>query len=188
VLGVRTKSLAPVPGNGMEPDRAAAIYDRHAPGLYQQALLALDDQAMAEQVVCDVVVAECARFGTAEIDTAVAGRRLAMAAYWRCLELAGVRAQHVPAALRHARGHGSAGGAAARDRCLRERGALALVLFGGPGCYEALQEAAASSAELARTMNAALVRLTAAGWRSSPPPCSLSADDNAGRDAGARCP
>jgi hypothetical protein len=30
VLGVRTKSLTPVPEGGLAPDRAAAVYDRHA--------------------------------------------------------------------------------------------------------------------------------------------------------------
>jgi hypothetical protein len=142
MLGVLTRSLAPVPGNGMEPDRAAAVYDRHAPGLYQQALLTLDDRGMAEQVVSDVLVAECSRFGPAEKDAAVTGRRLALAAYWRCLELAGGRAQPARAARPPAAGHAAAR-PGARNRRLRERGALALVLFGGLGCREACREAAA---------------------------------------------
>jgi hypothetical protein len=37
------------------------MYDRHADGLYRQALLTLGDAGMAEQVVCDVIVDECTR-------------------------------------------------------------------------------------------------------------------------------
>ena len=40
-------------------DLDADIYDRHADGLYRQALLTLGDARMAEQVVCDVIVDEC---------------------------------------------------------------------------------------------------------------------------------
>jgi hypothetical protein len=39
----------------------AAIYDRYATGLYQQAFYALGDTGLAEQVVCEVIVAECTR-------------------------------------------------------------------------------------------------------------------------------
>jgi hypothetical protein len=164
MLGVLRKSLTPLAGNGLAPDRAAAVYDRHAPGLYRQALLTMGDRDMAEQVVSDVVVAECARFGTAEQDAVVTGRRLAVTAYWRCLELTGGPARHKLAARPPAAGHGAAG-LDARSRRVRERGALALVLFGGLGCHEACQEAAASPAELTITVLAALLRLTAAGWR-----------------------
>jgi hypothetical protein len=41
------------------------IYDRHAGNLYWQALFTLDDCAMAEQVVGDVLVEECVRPGAA---------------------------------------------------------------------------------------------------------------------------
>ena len=41
--------------------RDGAIYDRHAAGLYRQALLTLGDAGMAEQVVSDVVLDECLR-------------------------------------------------------------------------------------------------------------------------------
>jgi hypothetical protein len=36
------------------------IYQRYAVALYRQALLTLDDSALAERGVCDVVVNECA--------------------------------------------------------------------------------------------------------------------------------
>ena len=41
--------------------RDEAIYDRHAPGLYRQALLTLGDTSLAEQVVSDVILGECLR-------------------------------------------------------------------------------------------------------------------------------
>jgi hypothetical protein len=168
MLGVLAKCLTPVPGNGMAPDRAAAVYDRHAPGLYQQALLTLGDPGMAEQVVSDVVVAECTRFGPAEKNAAATGRRLAVAAHWRCLELTGGPARHLRAARPPAAGRAAAG-PDARSRSLRERGALALVLFGGLGCHEACQQVAALPAELTIAVHAAVLRLTAAGWRA---PCA----------------
>jgi hypothetical protein len=168
MLGVLAKSLTPVPGNAMAPDRAAAVYDDHAPGLYRQALLTLGDPRMAEQVVSDVVVAECTRFGPAEKNTAATGRRLAVAAHWRCLELTGGPAQHLRTARPPAPGRAAAG-PDARRRSLRERGALALVLFGGLGCHEACQQATAFPAELTIAVQAAVLRLTAEGWRA---PCA----------------
>ena len=38
--------------------RKQVIYQRHAAALYRQALLMLDDSALAEGVVCDVIVNE----------------------------------------------------------------------------------------------------------------------------------
>src|SRR5712691_13210655 len=40
--------------------RSQDIYQRYAAALYRQALLTLDDSAVAEHVVCDVIVNECA--------------------------------------------------------------------------------------------------------------------------------
>lgn len=40
--------------------RRKVIYQRHAAALYGQALLMLDDSALAENVVCDAIVDECA--------------------------------------------------------------------------------------------------------------------------------
>jgi hypothetical protein len=40
--------------------RDADIYRRYAAGLYRQALLTRGDQALAEHVVCDVIVNEAA--------------------------------------------------------------------------------------------------------------------------------
>jgi hypothetical protein len=164
MLGTLARSLTPVPGNAMAPDRAAAVYDDHAPGLYRQALLTLGDPGMAEQVVSDVVVAECTRFGPAEENTAAIGRRLAVAAHWRCLELTGGPAQHLRAARPPAPGR-AATGPDGRRHSLRERGALALVLFGGLGCHEACQQAAALPAEQAIAVHAAVLHLTAEGWQ-----------------------
>jgi hypothetical protein len=40
--------------------RDADLYRRYAAGLYRQALLTRGDPALAEHVVCDVIVNECA--------------------------------------------------------------------------------------------------------------------------------
>jgi len=40
--------------------RSQDIYQRYAAALYRQALLTLDDSAVAEHVVCDAIVNECA--------------------------------------------------------------------------------------------------------------------------------
>jgi hypothetical protein len=161
MLGTLRKNLVPVQGSGMAPDRAAAVYDRHAPGLYQQALLTLGRRDLAEQVVSDIVVAECTRFGAAEGDVAVVGRRLAVAAYWRCLELAGGPVSRLLTppwpALTGLAGPDAAG------RLARFRGALALMVFGGLGWYEASQEAAVSPADLTTAAHAALRQRTIAG-------------------------
>ncbi len=42
-------------------ERDEATYDCHAPSLYRQAWLTLDDADLAEQVVSDVIVEECVR-------------------------------------------------------------------------------------------------------------------------------
>jgi hypothetical protein len=42
--------------------RAAEIYDHYGVGLYGQALLTLGHPALAEHVVCDVIIDECALF------------------------------------------------------------------------------------------------------------------------------
>jgi hypothetical protein len=89
-------------------ERDEATYDRHAAGLYRQALLTLDDRGLAEQVVSDVIVAECVRpAAPASGDSAPASGdcaapasgdderyRLAVAAYRRCQELASGREWH----------------------------------------------------------------------------------------------
>jgi hypothetical protein len=45
---------------GSAGSRDADLYRRYAVGLYRQALLSRGDPALAEHVVCDVIVNECA--------------------------------------------------------------------------------------------------------------------------------
>src|ERR1700760_3000689 len=62
------------------------IYQRYATGLYRQAFLTLGDPALAEQVVRDVIVDECARaLGPGGDDTP---GRLAESVFRRCERLA----------------------------------------------------------------------------------------------------
>ncbi len=69
--------------------RDEAIYDRHAPGLYWQALLTLGDAGMAEQVVSDVILCECLRSAPPGGDANAAEWRLGISACRRGQDLAG---------------------------------------------------------------------------------------------------
>jgi hypothetical protein len=115
--------------------RHAAIYDRYATGLYQQAFYALGDTGLAEQVVCEVIVAECTRSPARGRGPARDGQRLAIAVYRRCRDLAG--------------GHACA-----------EHDALGLVLFGRLGYRQAAAELRMSPASVARLLLGALRKLT----------------------------
>jgi hypothetical protein len=67
--------------------RSQDIYQRYAAALYRQALLALDDSAVAEHVVCDAIVNEralAAMPGRGEDDTRY---RLAESVLRRCRQL-----------------------------------------------------------------------------------------------------
>lgn len=67
---------------------AADIYHHYAVGLYGQALLALGDPALAEHVVCDIIIDECALFPPRGRGEADARHRLAESAFRRCQQLA----------------------------------------------------------------------------------------------------
>jgi hypothetical protein len=143
-------------------DRDAEIYDLYAAGLYRQALLTLDDTGAAEQVVCDVLVDECVWHRAAVADGDNASCRLAVSAYWRCLELAaGPGWRDHPSGQRPPR---------SLARCIqepyrlsrKERGALGLVLFGGLSSVQASRELAISPLEMVGILRAVLLRLTTA--------------------------
>jgi hypothetical protein len=71
------------------PARSQGIYQRHAAPLYRQTLLMLGDLALADDVVCDVIVGECvpvAAEGHAEDETRY---RLVQSVFRRCQQLAG---------------------------------------------------------------------------------------------------
>lgn len=152
----------------------ADIYDRHADGLYRQALLTLGDAGLAEQVVCDVIVDECTRVPSSAGGAGDASYRLPVAAYRRCQELAREPSWHDLHPGRRASG-GVAGcidpyGLLSR----KERGALGLVLFGGLGYVQASHEVAISQLDTAALLRAVLHRL-------SPSPTTGSRSLAAGR-------
>jgi hypothetical protein len=140
-----------------DPD--ADIYDRHADGLYRQALLTLGDAGMAEQVVTDVIVDECTRVPSSAGGAGDASYRLPVSAYRRCQELAHGAARHDLPPGRRVAG-GVAGCIDPRGLLSREeRGALGLVLFGGLGYVQASHEVAISPLDTAALLRAVLHRL-----------------------------
>ena len=68
--------------------RDADLYRRYAAGLYRQALLTRGDPALAEHVVCDVIVNECALARIAERGEDDARYRLTELVLRRCQQLA----------------------------------------------------------------------------------------------------
>jgi hypothetical protein len=141
-------------------DADADIYDRHANGLYRQALLTLGDAGLAEQVVCDVIVDECTRVPSSTGGEGDASYRLPVAAYRRCQELARGPSRYDLHPGRRAPG-GIAGcidpgGLLSRE----ERGALGLVLFGGLGYVQASHEVEIPKRETAALLRAVLHRLS----------------------------
>jgi hypothetical protein len=168
MLGFGKTSAARAPVAANEPrDPDTDIYDRHAAGLYRQALLTLDHASLAEQVVLDVIVDECTRVPASVRDADDASHRLPVSAYRRCQELAHGPAWHNRPLGRRV----SEGVASCIDPCWllsrSERGALGLVLFGGLGYAEASHEAAISPLRMAAILHAVLHRLTP---RTSPSP------------------
>ena len=73
---------------GSDRSQDADIYDRFGVGLYRQALLTLSDPALAEHVVCHVIVDECALSPPPGRGEADARHRLAESAFRRCQQLA----------------------------------------------------------------------------------------------------
>jgi hypothetical protein len=137
--------------------RAAQIYDHYGLGLYRQALLTLGDSALAEHVVCDVIVDECVLFPPRGRGEADARHRLAESAFRRCQQLAA--------------GHGPSPGHPPSARvadCIdpggllsgTERGALGLVLFGDLGYVRASKVVGIRPRDMAALLHAVLRRLT----------------------------
>ena len=137
--------------------RDQAVYDRHAAGLYRQALLTLGDAGLAEQVVSDVITDECLRSPAPDADGAP--YRLGVSARRRCQELVSG-----PAWRNRLSGpvDGMPGCFAPRGLSVRERAALALVIFGHLGYVEAAGELAIPPADMAALLLAVLHKLTAA--------------------------
>ena len=143
---------------GASPSRAGALHDRHADSLYRQAMLTLGDASLAEQVVSDVITEEC--LGPDLLD----GQeyRLAVSVRRRCQELA-----TDPAYWNRLRDplDGMPGCIVPGGLSVRERAALALVIFGHLGYVEAARELAISPPEMAALLQAILGKLTAVDAR-----------------------
>jgi hypothetical protein len=155
---------------GVASDTAAGhkdedTYDRHAGNLYRQALFTLDDTELAKQVVSDVIVEECV-WPAAAHRSQDAGRRLAVCAYRRCMELADGSAwtSGIPAR----RTGGCTGWAGLGGLTASERGALGLIVFGGVGYRQAGVELGISASGTAALLRTAVVKTAAAQPDSRP--------------------
>jgi hypothetical protein len=161
VPGYRRQTLdRAVTSAGASPGRAGAVHDRHGDRLYRQALLTLGDAGLAERVVSDVITGECLR--TPPLDADAEEYRLAVSVRRRCQDLA-----TDPAYWNRLRDplDGMPGCIASGGVSVRERAALALVIFGHLGYAEAARELAISPPEMAALLQAVLGKLTAAGAR-----------------------
>jgi DNA-binding CsgD family transcriptional regulator len=151
-------------GSGSAPDTVADqdaehIYDRYAGHLFRQALFTLDDIELAEQVVGDVIVGECVRPAVASGRQDLS-RRLTVAAYVRCMELA--RSEARTSAGRRRRRAGACAACAGPDGLsARERGALGMVLFGGLEYRQVGADLGISAGEVAAILRGALVKAAA---------------------------
>jgi hypothetical protein len=136
MLGLGRTGAVGVPATASRV-RKQVVYQRHAAALYRQALLMLDDSALAEGVVCDVIVDECALVPAQEHGEGETRYRLARSVFRRCQQLAAGPAQQdrrrpQRPSLSVARGI-DPGGILSE----KERGALGLVLCGGLGYVQA---------------------------------------------------
>ena len=145
--------IRPVAPTGPGGDRVAEVYDRHAPAVFRQALLMLDDDGLAEQVAGDVLTAECALPAVPADDADLMSRRLAASTLRRCQELTADPAREGHASRRRTgctcpavEGIGSG-----------QRALLGLVLFGGMGYREAARELAISPSRAAVMLRDALI-------------------------------
>ncbi|HEY5361326.1 MAG TPA: hypothetical protein VIJ82_27180 [Streptosporangiaceae bacterium] len=135
-------------------ERARDLHAQYATALFRQAILTLADAALAEQVVCEVIVEECIRRPHARPEAETARHQLAVSAYRRCQEVPAVtarshRAPPAPRALP------VLPGTPALSRA--ERGALALVLFGGLGYVGAARAAGISAPSMAGLLRKVLL-------------------------------
>jgi hypothetical protein len=158
MLGLSSPAAAR--GSGpTDPGRTQDTYRRYGAALYRQALLNLDDSALAEQVVCDVIVEECASTPQSAHDEDDARYRLAESVVRHCQQAAAVPAE------RDRRYPGRPARAVAdwidpgRLLSQYEREALGLVLFGGLGYDRAGRALGIAPREMAVLLRAVLLRL-----------------------------
>jgi hypothetical protein len=139
--------------------RSQAVYQRHADALYRQALLMLDDSTLAEDVVCHVIVDECALVPAREHGDDATRYRLARSVFRRCQQLAAGparqdRSRPQQPSLSVARGI-DPGGILSE----KERGALGLVLCGGLGYVQASTVLGIGPHDMAALLRATMRRL-----------------------------
>jgi hypothetical protein len=113
----------------------------------------LDDDGLAEQVACDVILAECALPAASPGDTDPTSRRLASSTLRRCQELMADPARDGHASRKRITctcpaTEGINGG---------QRALLGLVLFGEMGYHEAARELAISPSRAAVMLRDALI-------------------------------
>jgi hypothetical protein len=159
MCGFGAASLVRNSANASGPGvRDVDIYDRHAAGLYRQALLTLDDAGMAEQVVSDVIVDECMRSPASARNEDDVGSRLAVSAYHRCQEVADGPTWQIRAPSRRP-SRSFADCIDPDGLSVKERGALGLVIFGGLGYIRASHELAIYPPDMAALLRGLLHRL-----------------------------
>jgi DNA-binding CsgD family transcriptional regulator len=141
-------------------DCHAAIYDRYATGLYQQAFYALGDTRLAERVLCEVIVAESMRSPARGRGPAGDRQRLAIAVYRRCRDLAGGHASTDQYAGRPQQA-GAIPVGPASPLTGWEHDALGLALFGRLDYRQVAAELGMSRATVAGLLLGALRKLTA---------------------------
>lgn len=131
------------------------IYDRYATRLYRQALFTLGDQETAEQVVSDIIVSECLEPAGTDGERDAAGR-LAVAAYWRYMEIASsqCRTPRDPAPDPE-----DCAGSARLPAA--ERAVLGMMLFGGLRYQQVGAGLGISAAEVAALLRSALSKAAA---------------------------
>jgi hypothetical protein len=162
---------------GLVPDAAAVhkdedTYDCHAGNLYRQALFTLDDAEMAAQVVSDVIVEECVRPAAVPGFQDARGR-LAASAYRRCMELAGSPAWTARRPAGRAGSFADSVGPGGLNA--RERGALGLVLFSGPGYRHVAVDLGVPASDMTPMLRAALAKAAA----SEPGPLPYASQERA---------
>jgi hypothetical protein len=138
--------------------RREVIYQRHAAALYRQALLMLDDSALAENVVCDVIVDECALVPAQERGEDETRYRLARSVFRRCQQLDAGPARHRRPPQRPSLGvvGGMDPGGILSEK---ERSALGLVLCGGLGYVQASTVLRIGPHDMADLLRTAMRRL-----------------------------
>jgi hypothetical protein len=157
MLGLETGAVG-VPATASRT-RRQAIYQHHADALYRQALLMLDDSALAEGVVCDVIIDECAVVPAQERGEGETRYRLARSVFRRCQKLAAGPARQDrrrPQRPSLSVAHGLDPGGILSEK---ERGALGLVLCGGLGYVQASAVLGIGPNDMAALLRTTLRRL-----------------------------